>query len=329
MKASKIKRWEKQEMQTQIYLFTIPENKNMEHHQHNKVSAYSNLNRAFIIGITINLLYVIIEFGAGLYLDSLALISDAAHNLTDVASLALALLAFRLAKVKSNDKFTYGYRKSTILVSLINSVVLFIAIGGILWESFSRLNNPQQIQGIPIAVVAGIGIVINAVSAFLFFREKDHDLNVKGAYLHLMADAAVSLGVVVSGVLIYFFNLYWLDLAMSFTIVVVIFFSTWNLFKDSLSLTLDGVPKGIKLDEVVAEIKEVEGVIDVHHLHIWAISTTQNAMTAHIVIPFNTSMEKQNLIKNKIKHTLEHVNIQHATLEFETLEENCEDLSKI
>ena len=298
-----------------------------EHHHH--APKISNLNRAFIIGIAINLLYVFIEFGAGLYYDSLALISDAGHNLTDVASLALALLAFRLAKVKSNDKFTYGYRKSTILVSLINSVVLFITIGGILWESFSRLNNPVVVEGLPISVVAGIGIVINAVSAFLFFKDKDSDLNVKGAYLHLMADAAVSLGVVISGVLIFFFHLYWLDLVMSLVIVLVIFYSTWNLFKDSLSLTLDGVPKGIQLDDVISEIKEVEGVLDVHHLHVWAISTSQNAMTAHILIPQNTGMEQQNLIKKKIKQELEHVNIHHATLEFETEDENCVDTNTI
>ena len=295
----------------------------MEHsHQHTPV--ITNLNRAFIIGITINLLYVVIEFVAGLYLDSLALITDAGHNLTDVASLAMAMLAFRLAKVKSNEKFTYGYRKSTILVSLINSVVLFVAIGGILWESISRLHNPVEVQGAPIAMVAGIGILINAISAFLFFKEKESDLNIKGAYLHLMADAAVSLGVVVSGLLILFFQLYWLDLVVSFAIVAVIFHSTWNLFKDSLTLTLDGVPRGIKFDEVVAEIKQVEGVIDVHHLHVWAISSSQNAMTAHIIVACDTNMETQNRIKNKIKHELQHVNIQHATLEFETENDNCQ-----
>jgi len=294
-----------------------------QHHHH--APKISNLNRAFIIGIIINLIYVSIEFGAGLYYDSLALISDAGHNLTDVASLALALLAFRLAKVKSNDKFTYGYRKSTILVSLINSVVLFMVIGGILWESISRLNNPTVIEGIPISIVAGIGIVINAVSAFLFFKEKDSDLNVKGAYLHLMADAAVSLGVVFSGLLIFYFKLYWLDLVMSLVIVVVIFYSTWILFKDSLSLTLDGVPKGIQFKEVISVIQKVEGVLDVHHLHVWAISTSQNAMTAHIIISKNTDMAAQNLIKNKIKHELEHSNIQHSTLEFETEDENCCD----
>ena len=284
-----------------------------------------NQQRAFITGIFINLLYVVIEFGTGLYYSSLALISDAGHNLTDVASLALALLAFRLAKVKSSDKFTYGYRKSTILVSLINSVVLFIAIGGILWESISRLHNPVVVQGIPISIVAGIGIVINAVSALLFFREKDKDLNVKGAYLHLMADAAVSLGVVISGILIFLFHLYWLDLAMSLVIVAVIFYSTWNLFKDSLSLTLDGVPRGVDLNKVISEIKELEGVLDVHHLHVWAISTSQNAMTAHVIIRPDSGMEHLNDLKKKIKQGLERVNIQHATIEFETEDENCTD----
>jgi cobalt-zinc-cadmium efflux system protein len=294
-------------------------------HTHNHTPEVTSLNRAFIIGIAINALYVIIELGAGLYYDSLALISDAGHNLTDVASLALALLAFRLAKVKANDKFTYGYRKSTVLVSLINSVVLFVAIGGILWESFSRIHNPVVVQGLPISIVAGIGIVINAISAFLFFKDKDSDLNVKGAYLHLMADAAVSLGVVVSGILIYFFHLYWLDLAMSLVIVAVIFYSTWNLFRDSLSLTLDGVPKGIDLNKVISEIKEVDGVIDVHHLHVWAISTSQNAMTAHVIIHPENGMEQLNILKTNIKHELEHVNIHHATIEFETEEEDCKD----
>jgi len=298
-------------------------------HNHSHTPKVTNINRAFIIGIAINLLYVVIEFGAGFYYNSLSLISDAGHNLSDVAVLALALLAFRLAKVKANDKFTYGYRKSTILVSLINSVVLFVAIGGIIWESISRLHNSVEIQGTPISIVAAIGIVINAVSAFLFFKEKDNDLNVKGAYLHLMADAAVSLGVVISGVLISLFHIYWLDMVMSLIIVVVIFYSTWNLFKDSLSLTLDGVPKGIDFNEVISEIKEVEGVLDVHHLHVWAMSTTQNALTAHIIIPSNTTMEQQNQIKQQIKHELEHVNIQHATLEFESEDEKCKDTNSI
>jgi cobalt-zinc-cadmium efflux system protein len=297
--------------------------------EHTHTPEAKSLNRAFLIGIAINALYVIIELVAGLYYDSLALISDAGHNLSDVASLALALLAFRLAKVKANDKFTYGYRKSTILVSLINSVVLFVAIGGIVWETFSRIHNPVAVQGLPISVVAGIGIMINAVSAFLFFKDKDNDLNVKGAYLHLMADAAVSLGVVVSGILIFFFHLYWLDMVMSLIIVAVIFYSTWNLFSDSLSLTLDGVPKGIDINKVIAEIKEVEGVIDVHHLHVWAISTSHNAMTAHVIINHDNGMEQLNIVKTNIKHELEHLNIQHATIEFETELEDCMDTNSI
>jgi cobalt-zinc-cadmium efflux system protein len=301
----------------------------MEQHNHQHTPKVANLNRAFIIGIAINAVYVVIELSAGFYFNSLSLISDAGHNLCDVADLALALLAFRLAKLKANDKFTYGYRKSTILVSLINSVVLFIAIGGIIWESINRLQHPVEISGQPVAIVAGIGILINAISAMLFFRDKESDLNVKGAYLHLMADAAVSLGVVGSGVLISLFHVYWLDMAMSLIIVLVIFYSTWNLFKDSLSLTLDGVPKGIDLNKVVSEIKEVEGVIDVHHLHVWAISTSQNAMTAHIIVHQNTELEQLNQIKKNIKHELEHVNIQHATLEFETESENCTDTNSI
>jgi len=300
----------------------------MEDHHH-LIPKVSGLNRAFIIGIAINALYVIIELGAGVYYDSLALISDAGHNLTDVVSLALALLAFRLAKVKANDNFTYGYRKSTVLVSLINSVILFVAIGAILWESISRINNPVIVPGLPIMVVAGIGIIINVVSALLFFRDKDSDLNVKGAYLHLVADAAVSLGVVVSGIMIFFFHVYWLDLVMSLVIVIVIFYSTWNLFKNSLSLTLDGVPKGIDLKKVILEIKEVEGVIDVHHLHVWAISTSQNAMTAHVIIHPESGMEQLNILKLKIKHELEHVNIHHATIEFETEDDNCRDMHSI
>lgn len=300
----------------------------MTHEHHNHSTAVSNINRAFIIGIIINALYVLIEFSAGLYYDSLSLISDAGHNLSDVAALALALLAFRLAKVKASDKFTYGYRKSTILVSLVNSVVLFIVIGGILWESIHRIHNTVILQGSAISIIAGIGIVINAVSAFLFFSVKENDLNIKGAYLHLMADAAVSLGVVISGVFISVFQVYWLDMVMSLIIVAAIFYSTWKLFKDSLSLTLDGVPSNIEIKNVISEIKNVEGVLGVHHLHVWAMSTTQNAMTAHILVKCNTEMLQLNRIKKGIKHELEHLNIQHATLEFETEDENCIDLKK-
>lgn len=296
------------------------------HHHHHEALQITHLNRAFIVGISLNILYVFVEFGAGFRFNSLSLISDAGHNVSDVAALALSLLAFRLMKVKANDKFTYGYRKSTILVSLINSVVLFIVIGGIIAESIARLHHPVVVPGMPVSIVAGLGIMINAVAALLFFRDREKDLNVKGAYLHLMSDAVVSLGVVISGALMAVWHIYWLDMVMSFIIVVVIFYSTWNLFRDSLSLTLDGVPKGVDMSVVIDAMKSVEGVEDVHHVHVWAMSTTQNALTAHVLVLCNTTIEQQATLKHIIKERLASVNIHHATLEFETLEEKCHDL---
>ncbi|MGE0077429.1 MAG: cation diffusion facilitator family transporter [Bacteroidales bacterium] len=291
----------------------------------NHISDHSSqsLNRAFIVGIAINTIYVVVEVFAGIYYNSLSLISDAGHNLSDVAALGLAMLAFRLSKIKSNERFTYGYKKSTILVSLINSVILFVAIGGILWESIGRIMRPVNIDGVAVSVVAGIGIVVNTVSAFLFFRDKEHDLNVKGAYLHLLADAAVSFGVVVSGIFITLFSVYWIDVLMSFIIVIVIFYSTWQLFKESLYLTLDGVPHGVDLDFVSAEIMEINGVKSIHHIHVWALSTTQNAFTAHIVVDSSCNLSEQLNIKQKVRKFLEANNIQHATVELETSPTEC------
>lgn len=283
------------------------------------------LNRAFIIGIVINLVYVVVEVAAGIYYNSLSLISDAGHNLSDVAALGLAMLAFRLAKRKANDKFTYGYKKSTILVSLINSVILFVAIGGILWESINRVFNQVLVDGQAISIVAGVGIVVNTVSALLFFKNKEHDLNVKGAYLHLMADAAVSLGVVVSGVLIAFWSIYWLDLVMSLVIVVVIFYSTWNLFKESLSLTMDGVPRGISPSKISLLLLDVSGVNAVQHIHIWALSTTQNAITAQVMVDSSLDLAGQHLIRKKLKEILNREGIQHVTLEVTTEQDISED----
>ncbi|MDR2859928.1 MAG: cation diffusion facilitator family transporter, partial [Mediterranea sp.] len=166
------------------------------HHEHqhtHAVNVYS-LNKAFIIGIALNLIFVFIEFGAGFWFDSLALLSDAGHNLSDVVSLVLALLAFRLAKVKANERYTYGYKKSTVLVSLLNAVILLIAVGGILLESINKLQHPEEVSGTSIAWVAGIGVIINGFTAFLFLKDKEKDLNIKGAYLHMAADALVSVG---------------------------------------------------------------------------------------------------------------------------------------
>lgn len=290
-------------------------------HQHSHAINAESLNKAFIIGIVLNLAFVVIEFAAGFWFDSLALLSDAGHNLSDVVSLVLALLAFRLAKVKANERYTYGYKKSTILVSLLNAVILLVAVGAIVIESIHKLNNPAVVPGGAIAWVAGVGVLINAFTAFLFMKDKEKDLNVKGAYLHMAADALVSVGVLVAGIVIGRTGWYIIDPIIGLIVAVVILISTWNLLHDSLRLTLDGVPTSIDSQKVVEAIRALPGVDDVHHIHIWAISTTENALTAHIVLKQPESMQE---VKHLIRHRLEDFGIGHATLEFEVPGEHCE-----
>lgn len=290
-------------------------------HQHSHAINAESLNKAFIIGIVLNLAFVVIEFAAGFWFDSLALLSDAGHNLSDVVSLVLALLAFRLAKIKANERYTYGYKKSTILVSLLNAVILLVAVGAILIESIHKLNNPAVVPGGAIAWVAGVGVLINAFTAFLFMKDKEKDLNVKGAYLHMAADALVSVGVLVAGIVISRTGWYIIDPIIGLIVAVVILISTWNLLHDSLRLTLDGVPTSIDSQKVVKAIRALPGVDDVHHIHIWAISTTENALTAHIVLKQPEGMQE---VKHLIRHRLEDFGIGHATLEFEVPGEHCE-----
>lgn len=290
-------------------------------HQHNHTINAESLNKAFIIGIVLNLAFVVIEFAAGFWFDSLALLSDAGHNLSDVVSLVLALLAFRLAKVKANERYTYGYKKSTILVSLLNAAILLVAVGAIVIESIHKLSNPAVVPGGAIAWVAGVGVLINAFTAFLFMKDKEKDLNVKGAYLHMAADALVSVGVLVAGIVISRTGWYIIDPIIGLIVAVVILISTWNLLHDSLRLTLDGVPTSIDSQKVVEAIRALPGVDDVHHIHIWAISTTENALTAHIVLKQPEGMQE---VKHLIRHRLEDFGIGHATLEFEVPGEHCE-----
>jgi cobalt-zinc-cadmium efflux system protein len=293
-----------------------------DHHHHHTPSS---VNRAFIIGIVLNIIFVLIEVFYGFYHHSLALLSDAGHNFSDVISLSLALIGFHLSKVKASQTYTYGYQKTTIVVALINTLLLLVAIGGISIEATNRLiEGPTEVEGKVIALVAGIGIIINAGSALLFFRDKDHDINIKGAYLHLALDALVSAGVVVSGLLIRYTHYYWIDSITSYIIAIVIFFSTWNLLKDSLRLSLDGVPKGIDLAKVKEMVLKTPGVKDIHHIHIWAMSTTQNALTAHVVVLNDSDAKK---LKEQLKHELLHLNISHATLELESENEVCQDHS--
>ena len=297
----------------------------MGHDHHHPVVTLSKANTAFIVGIALNFIFVLIEAGVGFYVHSLALLSDAAHNLADVGTLALSLLAFRLLKVKANDQYTYGYRKTSILVALFNSVILLVSIGGIAFEAIHKSfsPDPEPLPGITIAIVASIGIVINSVTARLFFREKEKDINIKSAYLHLMSDALVSAGIVVGGIVIYYTDWFWIDNLLSIAIAVVILISTWRLLKESLRLSLDGVPKNIHLDDIKAMALGRSGVLNIHHIHVWAISSTENAMTAHLVLTKEVTQEQEDAIKRSLKHELEHKNIQHITLETEREDELC------
>ena len=294
-------------------------------HSHEHSPVLTNVSRAFLVGIGVNLLFVIIEVIAGISLNSLSLLSDAGHNFADVISLLLSLLAFRLAKVKATRQFTYGYKKTSILVALFNSMILLASIGAISYEAINRLLAPEPQQGSYIALVAGIGIVINAGSAFLFFREKDRDLNIKSAYLHLFSDALVSLGIVIGGIIIYYTNWSWIDPLLSIIIVLVILWSTWNLFKESLRLSLDGVPKEIDIEEVEKISLQIPRVCSIHHIHIWSMSTSETAMTAHVVLAGGLSEQDVVEIKKDFRHKLKHLSINHVTLETEQETADCEE----
>ena len=286
-------------------------------HNHNHSPKIEGVNRAFVIGIILNLAYVIIQIIIGLRINSLSLLSDAGHNFLDVGALALSLLAFKLTKAKATEKYTYGYKKSSILISLLNAITLLISIGAIGYESFFRFKNPQPMPGLTIAIVAFIGIIINGSSAFLFFKDKEKDINVKSAFLHLMSDALVSLGLVIGGIIIYYTHLYWIDPLLSLIVCAVIIVSTWSLLKDSFHLSLDGVPKNVDFDKVKQTAMRIEGVVKIHHIHIWAISTTENAITAHLVVSKGLKSQRISAIKHTFRHELEELSIEHCTIEIE------------
>jgi cobalt-zinc-cadmium efflux system protein len=291
-------------------------------HHHDHTPKLDHLNTAFIVGIVLNSAFVIVEAIVGFAQHSLSLLTDAGHNLSDVASLALALLAFKLSKVRASNTYTYGYRRSTIVVSLLNAVILVAAVAIIAYEAVLRIGHPEPISGMTVAWVAFAGIAVNGITAWLFMKDKEKDLNVKGAYMHMAIDALVSLGVVVSGIIIYFTKWYWIDSAVSLIITVVIITGTWQLLKDSIRLEFDGVPKQVDVDAVKTELLKAQGVKDVHHLHIWALSTTENALTAHLVVDAD-SMNNFNQVKKDLRHRLEHLEIQHSTFEPELAEDHC------
>ncbi|WP_302381370.1 cation diffusion facilitator family transporter [uncultured Alistipes sp.] len=293
------------------------------HAGHRHEHRISSLNRAFLIGIALNVAFVVVEFVVGLCSGSMGLLSDAGHNLSDVASLLLAMLAFRLARVRATSRYTYGYRKSTVLISLLNSVILLVAVGVIVAESVGRMLRPEPVAGGAIAWTAGIGVLVNGFTAWLFLRDKEKDLNVRGAYLHMAADALVSIGVLLSGVVIAWTGWTIVDPIVALVVAAVIVASVWSLTRDSLRLSLDGVPEGIDVADIERRMLSVEGVGAVHHIHIWAMSTTENALTAHVVLEDLTGMEQ---VKAELKRQLRVCGIPHATIEFETRSECCSDL---
>ena len=295
---------------------------NHEHHHH--VEQLTSLNGVFILSIILNLLFVLVEAGVGIGTGSLGLLSDAGHNLSDVFSLLLALIAFRLAASHATKRFTYGYRKSSVLISLLNAIILLVAVGVILVESVHKLTDISSIElsGSAISWTAGIGILVNGLTAWLLMRQQAHDVNTRGAFLHMLADTLVSVGVVISGIVISLTGWNWIDPVIGILIAIIILISTWKLLAESLRLSIDAVPESIDPDDIVEEMKEVSGVTDVHHLHIWPISTTEVALTAHVVLEDLQAMtDTVPALKKKLK---DH-GIGHSTLEVETPDSPCEE----
>ncbi len=291
-------------------------------HHHGLRTAPASLSKIFIFCIALNLLFVAIEAAVGFACNSLGLLSDAGHNLGDVFSLLLALAAFRMAKHHTTRHFTYGYKKATILISLANAVILLVAVGAILIESIYKLKQPGPVSGEAISLTAGIGIVINGLTTWLLMRNRKKDLNVQGAFLHMMADTLVSAGVVLSGILISYTGWNRIDSIISLLIAAVILFSTFGLLKESLFLSIDAVPSSVRLGNIRQEIEALPQVKDWHHLHVWGISTTENAATVHIVLDDIAEMES---VKPRIKQIFLSAGISHSTIEFESATCQCQD----
>lgn len=285
-------------------------------HNHHYNGA-GDTGKAFVISIFLNLAYVLVEFVYGFHTNSLALMSDAGHNLSDVASLALGLVAVKLSKIKPTKKYTYGYSKASILISLINAVTLLITVGVIGYEAIHRFKNPHPINGTVISMVAGLGIVINSLSALLFIKTKEHDINHKGAFIHLAGDAAVSLSVVIAGFVISYTGWYIIDPILSLIVMLVIVISTWKILAQSLKLSLDAVPENVNVKAMINAVKKQNGVLNFHHIHVWPLSTTKNALTGHLVLSQTISMKEVEEIKYQTKLLLNQFNIHHATIETE------------
>lgn len=290
-------------------------------HGHGHHHAPADFGRAFAIGIVLNTAFVAVEAVAGIIYGSMALVADAGHNLSDVLALALAWIASIAAKRPATGRFTYGYKSSTILAALANALMLAIAIGAILFETIHRLTEPQAPQPGAMMVVAGIGIAINALTAMLFMRGQS-DLNIRGAYLHMAADALVSVGVVLAGLAILLTGFAWIDGVVSLVILAVIGWGTWGLARDSVAMSLHAAPPGIDLADVRRHLAGLEGVSAVHDLHVWPMSTTETALTAHLVMPQRPASDAfLHIVTDDLRARF---GVHHATIQIESGEHPCD-----
>ncbi len=284
-----------------------------DEHSHGIVGQQS-YGKAFAIGIGLNLAFVAIEIIYGLIANSSALLADAGHNTSDILSLLFSWTAAWMATKKPRGKYTYGLRKTTILVSILNALLLFVAMSLIAMNAIAKFKNPEPVAGTQVMIVAGIGVVINTATALLFIRGRRGDLNIRGAFLHMAADASVSLGVVVAGLLINLTGVQWIDPVTSFVIIAVILWGTFRLFIDSVDLALDAVPRQIDIEEVRSFLNSVDGVEDIHDLHVWAMSTTRIALSVHIVTSRQTDISFLESIRSQLK---EQFSIDHSTIQVE------------
>ena len=287
----------------------------MHGHTHDHSHRQATFGRAFAIGIALNIGFVVAEVVFGFLANSMSLLADAGHNLSDVLGLILAWAAAIMARRAASPRFTYGFKKAPILAALANSLLLLIAVGAIGAEAMRRLFHPSATQGGMVTIVAAAGILINGATAMLFAHGRERDLNIQGAYLHMAADALVSLAVVIAGLVILWTGQQWVDPAMSLAVALVILWSSIGLLKESVWMTLAGVPKGIDVDEVAVALSELEGVDAVHDLHIWPLSTTETALTAHIVTP--QPGDPDTLLESARALLHDRFHIEHCTIQVE------------
>jgi cobalt-zinc-cadmium efflux system protein len=277
--------------------------------------------KAFALGIGLNVAFLAIEIVFGLLANSSALLADAGHNASDVLSLVFAWAAMFAASKKPFGRYTYGLRRTTILASILNAILILVAIGFILWDAIGKIRHPEPVAGMTIVFVAGIGVVINTLTALLFIKGRKADLNIKGAFLHMASDAAVSLGVVIAGLIIYFTAAYWVDPVVSFVISAVILYGTWGLLKDSIDLALDAVPRNVNMIAIREYLEGLPGVEEIHDLHVWGLSTTEIALTVHLVCSGEIGDQPVLSIRNELRGRY---GIGHATIQVERKgDQNC------